>query len=90
MGRVANGKLLKLAEDSGYNLLITEDQNMPYQNPVAGRLIGILAFSTNNWGLMKPHVAAIVQAVGEVKPGEIQNLFCGRFVPAKHRGAGGP
>jgi hypothetical protein len=46
---------------------------------VAGRLIGILALSTNNWGLMKPHVAAIVQAVEEVKPGEVRNLFCGRF-----------
>jgi hypothetical protein len=46
-------------------------------------LIGILALSTNNWGLMKPHVSAIVQAVEEVKPGEVRNLFCGRFIPTR-------
>jgi hypothetical protein len=36
---LANGELLKMAEDNGYNLLITADQNRPYQNSVAGRLI---------------------------------------------------
>ena len=65
---IANGKLLTLAEESGYNLLITADQNIPYQNSVAGRLIGILALSTNNWGLMKPHVAVKRGWIGRGRP----------------------
>jgi hypothetical protein len=65
--------------------LITADQNIPYQNSMVGRLISILSFSTNNWNIMKPHVSSIVQAVEEVKPGEIRNLFVGKFVPSKYR-----
>ena len=84
---VTNGKLLKLAEENGYNLLITADQSIPYYNVMAGRLIGILALSTNNWNLMKPHVEAIVQSVEQVKPGEVMNLLVGKFVPSKHRHA---
>lgn len=52
---------------------------------MVGRLISILSFSTNNWNIMKPHVSSIVQAVEEVKPGEIRNLFVGKFVPSKYR-----
>jgi predicted nuclease of predicted toxin-antitoxin system len=37
---VSNGHLLKLAEENGYVLLITADQNIPYQNTVVGPAVG--------------------------------------------------
>lgn len=74
-----NGDLLNALEANGYRVLITADQNIEYQNTLAGRPIGLLQLSTNNWPIMQTHIAAIVQTVDQVKPGEVLKLFCGKF-----------
>jgi len=43
---IKNGELLKLAED-GFDLFLTSDQNLAYQQNLAGRRIAILELSTN-------------------------------------------
>ena len=87
-GELSNGNLLRLAEADGYRLMITADQSIPWQQSVVGRLLGILTLSTNNWPIMQPHIGAITQAVEEVKPGEVRSVYCGSFVPRKHRNPG--
>ncbi len=83
---IVNGTLLKLAVDNGYDLLITADQNLPYQQKSdAYTSIGILALSTNNWNLLKPHIPTILAAIEQVKRGEIVNVFVGKFVPSRFR-----
>jgi hypothetical protein len=84
-GEVSNGNLLKLAEADGYRLMITADKNIPWQQSVAGRLLGILTLSTNNWPLMQPHIPAILEAVDAVAPGEVVPVNCGKFIPRKLR-----
>ena len=54
-----NGALLSAAEEAGFNLFITADQELSYQQNLTDRKMALLVLSTNNWGLVKAHMAAI-------------------------------
>ena len=46
---VTNGDLIRLAEQEGYELLITTDTNIRYQQNLNERTIAILVLSTTSW-----------------------------------------
>lgn len=58
-----NGNLLNEAERAGFEVLITTDKNMRYQQNLTGRKIAIVVLGQGRWGLIKPHAAAVVAAV---------------------------
>jgi hypothetical protein len=66
---LSNGDLLTAAEDAGFDLLLTTDKNIRYQQNLAGRRIAIVVLSTPRWPFVKPHVEKIVAAVNAVTPG---------------------
>ena len=63
-----NGALLSAAEDTGFDLFITADQEIRYQQDFTGRRIAMLVLSTNNWGLIKARAAEIVAAIESTIP----------------------
>ncbi len=72
-GGIKNGELLSLAEGE-FDLFVTSDQNIRYQQSLAGRRIAILQLSTNK---LRPLLAAATQlqsAVAEIRPGEFREL----------------
>jgi hypothetical protein len=48
-----NGPLLEAAEESGFDLFITADQELSYQQNLRDRKIAIVVLSTNNWDFIK-------------------------------------
>ena len=68
-GGFENGDLLRLAEVD-YDLFITSDQNLRYQQNLAGRKIAILELSTNDWNTIRAHLASVVSRIESIKPGE--------------------
>ena len=61
-----NGALLAAAEEAGFDLFITADQEISYQQNMAERRIALLVLSTNNWGVVKeqdPVIAAAIEAI---------------------------
>jgi hypothetical protein len=64
-----NGALLDAAEQAGFDLWITADQEIRYQQNLARRKLALLVLSTNNWDAIKTHVAAILGAIDGVTPG---------------------
>lgn len=58
-----NGALLAAAEEAGFDLFITADQEISYQQNLTGRRIALLVLSTNNWGVVKEQVHLISAAV---------------------------
>ena len=46
---VTNGELINLAEQEGYELLITTDTNLCYQQNLTERRIAILVLTTTSW-----------------------------------------
>lgn len=64
-----NGSLLQSAEMAGYELLITTDKNLMYQQNLRGRKIAIIALGQANWPVVKNHIPQIVEAVNAVTVG---------------------
>jgi len=72
-GSLKNGDLLQQAEGE-FDLFITSDQNIRYQQNLAGRLIAILELSTNDIGRIRAAAAILQAAVDAIRPGEFRHL----------------
>lgn len=69
---MANGELLALAERSGWQVLLTMDKGMPYQQNLAGRTISLAIIRTQSNRLpdLLPLVPAILTALRFIKQGQ--------------------
>jgi len=67
--RLTNGDLLAKAEQE-FDLFVTTDQNLKYQQYLKGRKIAILVLPATNWPKIQSHVAEIESAVEAIKPGD--------------------
>ena len=67
--RLTNGELLAVAEESGFDVLLTTDKNIRYQRDLTGRKIAIVVLGNAQWPVLKRHVQHVVQAVSAAKPG---------------------
>lgn len=68
-GTLKNGELLKQVEQAGFEVLITTDQNLKYQQSLAGRGISVVVLNTTSWPRIRKTVAAIAAAVDAASPG---------------------
>ena len=62
-----NGALLSAAEAGGFELFITADQELRYQQNLAVRKIALLVVSTNNWSMVKENIEEITKAINETE-----------------------
>ena len=67
--RLQNGELLKAAEAAGFDVLVTTDRNMPYQQNLRGRKIAIVVLTKQQWPDSRSHAEVVVAAVNAVTPG---------------------
>ena len=67
-----NGELLDLAE-AEFDVLVTLDTNLSYQQNLAGRKIAIVILSARSNRLihLSPYFPACVKALQSIKPGDI-------------------
>jgi hypothetical protein len=70
---MANGDLLNAAE-AAFDVLITTDQNLRYQQNLGGRRLGILVLPTTSWPIIRRHVADVVAALDELPVGALREL----------------
>jgi hypothetical protein len=66
---VTNGDLLTEAERAGFDVLLTADKNMRYQQNLRGRRIAIIVLSTPQWPVVRLYVERVAAAVNAAKPG---------------------
>jgi hypothetical protein len=64
-----NGDLLREAEKAGFDVLLTTDKNIGYQQNLSRRKIAIVSLGRNRWSLIRPSLDRIVKAVDEAKAG---------------------
>jgi hypothetical protein len=64
-----NGELLSRAEAARFEVFVTTDKNLAYQQNLAGRKIAIVVLGQGRWRIIQPHVARIVAAVDAATPG---------------------
>ena len=76
---LANGELLRTAEENGMELFVTGDGTLHYEQNLTGRRLSIVALSTDNWPILKNHIPKILAAIDSALPGSFQAVECGRF-----------
>ena len=64
-----NGELLNAAEDAGFEMLLTPDKNMRYQQNLARRKIAVVVIGNPQWPVLRQHVQRVVTAVNAATPG---------------------
>jgi hypothetical protein len=67
--RLANGALLDEAESAGFDVLITADKNVRYQQNLAGRKIALVVLGNPQCPVLRRHVERVVIAVNAAQPG---------------------
>ena len=87
-GQVSNGDLIDLAEKAGYQIMLTCDQNIQYQQNIAHRTISMVVLGSNIWPCVRPKIAGIAAALKRVSPGSFE--FIEIAPPPKRRRLGDP
>jgi hypothetical protein len=66
-----NGALLDAAEQAGFDLLLTCDQNVRYQQNLTDRKLALVVLSSNHWPTLRGVAARIATAIDFVQTGQI-------------------
>jgi hypothetical protein len=69
-----NGDLPTAAEDAGFDLFLTTDKNMRYQQNLAGRKIAIVVLGRQQWPQLRPHIQRVIEAVNVAAPGSFAEV----------------
>lgn len=81
--RLENGVLLNRAEESGFDVLLTCDQNIRHQQNLEGRKLALVVLGSNILPLVRQHETEIAQAVDAAMPGSYR--FIEMPLPPKRR-----
>ena len=69
-----NGELLSAAEKSGYDVLLTSDQKLKYQQNLVRRRISIVVLLSTSWPRIEKQVDPILAAISRARPGSYEEV----------------
>ena len=72
--QLENGALIQSAESSGFDVYVTTDKNLRFQQNLTGRRLAILVLWTTSWPAIKPHADGVAVAALALQQGEIREL----------------
>ena len=72
--QIGNGELLTIAEAAGFQIVITADQNICYQQNLSGRRLSLAVVSTNHWPTLRGSIGLIVETLGLVTSGSYHKV----------------
>lgn len=64
-----NGELIEKAEEAGYEVLVSTDKNIQYQQNLAGRKIALVVLGNSQWPVVRRYLDRIAAAVDACTPG---------------------
>jgi len=76
-----NGDLIEAAETAGFELLITTDRGIRYQQNLSKRKIALLLLSTNDWTQIRQVKHLIAEAVDTLSGAAFQEFSVPRSQP---------
>ena len=69
-----NGALIAVAEAAGFEVFVTTDRNLKYQQNLAGRSLAIVVLLSTSWPRIQQARPQVVQAVNEALPGSYREV----------------
>jgi hypothetical protein len=67
--RISNGALIQTAERAGFDVVVTADQNIVYQQNLKGRKVALVVLGSNIWPIVREHRAAIAEQIRLLEAG---------------------
>jgi len=72
--KLSNGDLLSAAEAALFDVFITTDQNLGYQQNLTDRRLAIIVLPTTRWPAIEQHTTEVAAAVATLKAGDFVGL----------------
>jgi hypothetical protein len=72
--QIGNGELLTIAEAAGFEIVITADQNIRYQQNLSGRRLSLVVVLTNHWPTLWGAIGLIVETLGLAMSGSYHEV----------------
>jgi hypothetical protein len=72
---LSNGELLSKAEEAGYQVFVTTDQNLRYQQNLRKRQIAIVVLLSTSWPRIRPRVDNIREVINAVSAGDYAEIL---------------
>lgn len=69
-----NGELIEKAEEDGYEVIVTTDQNMRYQQNLSDRRFAIVVLMATAWPRVQQRTNEIRAAIEEVGRGQVREV----------------
>ena len=66
---LSNGELLRAAEEAAFEIFLTTDKNIRYQQNLADRTIAIVVLNNSRWPVVRQYVDRVAAAITAAKPG---------------------
>jgi hypothetical protein len=69
-----NGDLIQFAEEDGFDLMVTTDKNLKYQQNLANRKIAIVVLLSANWPKIQAKAAEVAAVIEGTQSGEYSEI----------------
>jgi hypothetical protein len=71
---LSNGDLLKSAEDKGYQIFVTTDRNLRYQQNLSDLQIAIFVLLSTSWPKIRTQTDKVCGVINEIKLGDYAEI----------------
>lgn len=68
--QLTNGDLLSAASEAGFNVLVTTDQNLRYQQNLKDREIAVVVLMSASWPRISKQTDKVTEAIKELGTGD--------------------
>lgn len=72
--RLQNGELIAVAERAGFEVFITTDRNLKYQQNLAHRRLAIVVLPTTSWPRIQRLLPTVIETVNRAVAGSYQEV----------------
>ena len=72
--RLINGELIAAAEQAGFDVLLTTDKNMRYQQNMKDRKIAFIVLGNQQWPVLRRYVDRVLAAIEASAPGSYHEV----------------
>ena len=69
-----NGELLRVAEQAAFEVFLTTDKNIRYQQNLTGRSIAIVLITKQQWPELRNHTSLVDSAISSAQPGSYSEV----------------
>ena len=69
-----NGKLIRKAEEEGYEVMVTTDQDMRHQQNLTGISLDIVVLMSTAWPRAQHRTKELRDAIEDVRPSQVREV----------------